>query len=157
MKVNDILIGILIGIFGIAVFSYAWTLPQMPGQDVGPGMFPRLIAGGFIICAILLIKGGIKAGQPGPWIRWAEEFRDIRNVLRFLLIPVVLVCYIEFSDYLGFIPISALLLLVLFLAFQVRFVMALTVAVLGTLCIHYLFYKLLEVPLPWGLLDSIAW
>ena len=26
-----------------------------------------------------------------------------------------------------------------------------------TLIIHYVFYKLLRVPLPWGLLQGVAW
>jgi putative tricarboxylic transport membrane protein len=45
----------------------------------------------------------------------------------------------------------------LFLVFKVRLRTAIVVAVLGALCIHTLFYKLLKVPLPWGLLKSVAW
>jgi putative tricarboxylic transport membrane protein len=30
-------------------------------------------------------------------------------------------------------------------------------AVVVTLIIHYAFYKLLRVPLPWGLLQGVAW
>jgi len=30
-------------------------------------------------------------------------------------------------------------------------------AVAMTLGIHYAFYKLLKVPLPWGLLQGVAW
>jgi putative tricarboxylic transport membrane protein len=28
---------------------------------------------------------------------------------------------------------------------------------MGTLVIHFLFYKMLKVPLPWGLLSPYAW
>jgi len=34
---------------------------------------------------------------------------------------------------------------------------ALVLAVLLTLLIHFVFYKLLRVPLPWGLLQGVAW
>jgi putative tricarboxylic transport membrane protein len=34
---------------------------------------------------------------------------------------------------------------------------ALLVALPGTLIIHFLFYKMLKVPLPWGLLSPYAW
>ena len=34
---------------------------------------------------------------------------------------------------------------------------ALVVAVVATLVIHFAFYKLLRVPLPWGLLTPWAW
>jgi putative tricarboxylic transport membrane protein len=33
----------------------------------------------------------------------------------------------------------------------------LLVAFLMALAIHYAFYKLLRVPLPWGVLQGIAW
>jgi putative tricarboxylic transport membrane protein len=29
--------------------------------------------------------------------------------------------------------------------------------VLGALVVHFAFYKLLRVPLPWGLLQPVAW
>jgi putative tricarboxylic transport membrane protein len=34
---------------------------------------------------------------------------------------------------------------------------ALVVSTLMTLLIHYAFYKLLRVPLPWGVLQPFAW
>jgi len=39
----------------------------------------------------------------------------------------------------------------------VPLVRAVPIAIVMTLLIHYAFYKLLKVPLPWGLLQSIAW
>lgn len=157
MKINDILTGILIGAFAAALSLYSLTLPQMPGQNVGPGMFPQLIAIGFMVCAATLILRGIKTSPRSAWIKMPDEFSDVRNIFRFLLVPATLVIYIWLADWLGFILTAALLLLALFLAFKVRLRSALIVAILGSLCIHYLFYKLLEVPLSWGLLDSIAW
>jgi putative tricarboxylic transport membrane protein len=34
---------------------------------------------------------------------------------------------------------------------------ALLIAVVATLVIHFAFYKLLRVPLPWGVLKNWAW
>ena len=42
-------------------------------------------------------------------------------------------------------------------ALRVPLVRAVPIAIVMTLLIHYAFYKLLKVPLPWGLLRSIAW
>jgi len=39
----------------------------------------------------------------------------------------------------------------------VRLRNALPLALAVALVIHYVFYKLLRVPLPWGLLQGIAW
>lgn len=157
MKVSDVATGILLGVFGVAICLFARTFPGMPGQDVGPSMFPSLVGVGFLICAVLLVYGGLKSQPRAAWFSWSDEFRSPRNVLRFLLVPLVLVLYLAFSDYLGFIVVSTILLLALCLAFGVRPLTAVVVAVLGALCIHYLFYRLLEVPLPWGLLEPFAW
>ena len=40
---------------------------------------------------------------------------------------------------------------------RVRPLRALWVGALMTLLIHYAFYKLLKVPLPWGWLQPVAW
>jgi putative tricarboxylic transport membrane protein len=50
-----------------------------------------------------------------------------------------------------------LILAALFLALRVPPGRALLTAVLVTLVIHFAFYKLLRVPLPWGLLQNYAW
>jgi len=51
---------------------------------------------------------------------------------------------------------GALLLLALFLKLGVRLLTAVIVAPVAVLVIHLLFYKLLKVPLPWGILGFMA-
>jgi putative tricarboxylic transport membrane protein len=67
------------------------------------------------------------------------------------------VFYVTVSESLGFLPTAVILLMTLFLVFEVKLQTALVVAVIGSLVIHTLFYKLLKVPLPWGLFKSIVW
>ncbi len=50
-----------------------------------------------------------------------------------------------------------LFLAVLFVAFKVNRRRIVPLAVVVTFSIHYAFYTLLRVPLPWGLLEGIAW
>ncbi len=45
----------------------------------------------------------------------------------------------------------------LFAVFGVRPRWIVPLAVVLTLVIHYAFYKLLQVPLPWGVLQGIVW
>jgi putative tricarboxylic transport membrane protein len=80
-----------------------------------------------------------------------------RAALGFVMIPVALVFYIAVSERLGFIPTAVLLLLALFYVFGVRTRTALIVAVVGAFAIHAVFYSLLNVPLPWGILSPVAW
>ncbi len=45
----------------------------------------------------------------------------------------------------------------LFGVFGVRSRWIVPLAIVVTLVIHYAFYKLLRVPLPWGILERFAW
>jgi len=79
-------------------------------------------------------------------------------VANVLLFCGVLVFYIFAADTLGFLIAGSLLLLVLFVKLGVPRLTAVVVAIAATAGIHLLFYKLLRVPLPWGLLGFMtAW
>src|SRR3546814_1516468 len=103
MKISNLLAGLLIGLSGIAIIWYAQTLPLMPGQDVGPGMFPTLIGAGLIICAVLLARRDLRAPSRPPWLSIQAEFRHGRTLAGFLLVPITLILYTQFSESLGFI------------------------------------------------------
>ncbi len=156
MKVSDVLTGILMAIFGIAVFLYSQTFPHIPGQDFGPRAFPSLIGAGFVICAFLLIRNGLRASPRAGWLHLSAEFRSAHSVFRFALVPLMIVLYILFSDAIGFAPFALFFLLVLFLSFGVRPLPAVVIAVLGAVIIFYAFYSLLHVPLSWGVLEPFA-
>ena len=67
------------------------------------------------------------------------------------------VLYALALDRVGFLITATLLLTVLFTAFGVRRSQILPLAAAVALGIHFIFYTLLRVPLPWGLLEGIAW
>lgn len=157
MKINDLISGILVGAAGAAIYLHAGSFPPMPGQNVGPNMFPQLIAAGMMLCAAMLVVRGFKTIGAEGWITLPDWLGWDRVTLGFVAIPLVLVFYVAVSERLGFLPTALLLLMTLFLVFGVRLRMALVVAIVGSLGIHYVFYKLLKVPLPWGILSSIAW
>lgn len=68
-----------------------------------------------------------------------------------------IVFYILAADALGFIPAGFLILAAMMWAHGARPGLIVPVALAATLIIHTGFYKLLRVPLPWGLLQPIAW
>ena len=157
MKINDTLSGAALAAFGITILVHVQSFPPMPGQKVGPAMFPGLVATGLIICALLLIKRGMSAVRTGSLIEWPAWIAQRRIALGFALIPVVLIVYAAVSEKLGFLPTAVAFLLTLFLVFNVKLRVAVTMALAGSLAIHYIFYKLLKVPLPWGVLTPFAW
>jgi putative tricarboxylic transport membrane protein len=61
------------------------------------------------------------------------------------------------ANWLGFLPTALLILLALFAVLRVPPGRGVVIAVIATLAIHFAFYKLLRVPLPWGVLKGFAW
>jgi len=55
MKVNDAVWGALFLLLSIAILLHVQSFPRIPGQNVGPALFPGVIAAGLAVCALLLI------------------------------------------------------------------------------------------------------
>ena len=128
--------------------------PPMPGQKFGPAWFPGLIAIGLAICGALLVRAGLRERAPlFAMPQWMQRRRPRRAVAAIL---AGLVAYILLADALGF-HITAILILAAWMrALGASWRMTLTVAIISTLVIHISFYKLLKVPLPWGVLERWA-
>jgi putative tricarboxylic transport membrane protein len=75
----------------------------------------------------------------------------------FLITVFGLLFYIYFSDRLGFLICATLLIGVMMWALEVRAKLIVPVALITTLVIHFIFYKGLRVPLPWGILAPFQW
>jgi putative tricarboxylic transport membrane protein len=161
MKLNDAVWGALFLLLGVVILIHVQSFPAMPGQKVGPALFPGVLAAGLSVCALLLIVRGVaarvKEGARAPWFVADAWFGSPRLVLAFTLVVGVNVFYILVVDRLGFIPTGIIYLAALFAVFGVRLRNNLVIAVVVTLVIHYAFYKLLRVPLPWGMLVKWAW
>ncbi len=69
-----------------------------------------------------------------------------------LVVIGAVVGYIVLAERLGFLIVAPLCLLAVFKALRVDTGQALLWAVVGTVVVHVAFYKLLRVPLPWGVL-----
>jgi len=157
MKINDVVSGALAGVFALAIFIGAQGFPEIPGQNVGPKVFPVLIAAGLMLCAVMLVTRGLRTLGSEKWVSLPDWVRNGRATFGFLMVPASLAFYVAASDDLGFIPTAIVMLLAMFLTYGVRVRTALIIAVLGSLLIHALFYKMLKVPLPWGILGPYAW
>lgn len=156
MRVNDAVFGVVLLLFAAAMIGYTTTFPEMPGQDYGPALFPRLIGAGMAACGLVLIVQGLRARREVAWATLGDWARSPRHRLNAFLVVACLLFYILAADLLGFIPCAFLILALLAWRFGARPLVALGVAVIATLAIHVGFYELLRVPLPWGLLQPLA-
>jgi putative tricarboxylic transport membrane protein len=163
MKLGDAASGVLSAILGLAVVLHARTFPPMPGQPVGPSLFPMLIGAGLLVAGLALILGAGRRppsavrGPLSELVEFDSWTRRPRMLTNFVLVIADLLFYALTVDRLGFLITAILFLTVLFLAFGVRRRGILPLALAVTFAIHYVFYTLLRVPLPWGVLREIAW
>ena len=154
MKINDAVMGGLMLVLAAAIGVYVSGFPAMSGQRYGAALFPGMIAAGLAVCGALLVARGVREKAPAfelaPWTRVPALAAN------FAIVCAVLLFYIFAAEPLGFMVTGTLLLLVLFLKLGVRPLTAVVVAPVAVLVIHLLFYKLLKVPLPWGILEFMA-
>ena len=156
MRVGDGASGVFSIAFGAAVTAYSWSFPATPGHPVGPAVFPAAIGCSLVVAGALLLIGALR--QPRhPWIELPAWARNPRLALNFVLVLGAVMFYAVAVDRLGFLITATFLLAILFGAFGVRRTRILPRAAGVALAIHFSFYTLLRVPLPWGVLERIAW
>jgi putative tricarboxylic transport membrane protein len=162
MKLDDTVWGALLALLGAAILWHVQGFPRIPGQNVGPALFPGLVAAALLVCGVLLIAGGLRTrrretGSTLPWVMAPDWLRSPPHLLAFAVLVASNVFYLLVVDRLGF-PLTAFVYLAaLMWVLRVRLALVLPVALAMALVVHYGFYKLLRVPLPWGVLQGIAW
>lgn len=157
MKISDAIFGLLLLVLGIAVLVVVQGYPKIPGQQVGPALFPGIIACGLCIGGAALLWRGWRDRAAMPWVQPGPWVRSPRHVLAFAVVVAGVVFYMLAAEKLSFLICATVLLAALMWALRVPPLRALFIAVVSALVIHFAFYKLLHVPLPWGVLGGIAW
>lgn len=157
MKINDAILGALIALLGGVVLWHVQSFPFIPGQKFGAALFPGVVAGGLLVCgALLSIRGLRTMGRGGRLLSIEGWARDPLTVLRFLSVPVGLLFYVLTSGFLGFHIAASLAMLAWLLTFGLKPLLAAPLAILFPIMMHLAFYKVLRVPLPWGLLEKVV-
>jgi putative tricarboxylic transport membrane protein len=157
VKLNDAVFGAVLLALGAWVLFGVQGFPKIPGQPVGPALFPGLIAAGLCVCGLLLMVRGWRSRADQPWLAWDDWVRSPRHIAALAILLGGVVFYIAVSNRLGFLPTAIILLTALLSVLRVPPLRAIGIAVLAALVIHFAFYKLLRVPLPWGVLTPYAW
>src|ERR1041384_7293375 len=113
MRLPDRVTGLFLVGLGAAAAYGGWLLPPVPGQPVGPNVFPLVIGSGLALCG-LAIAFGI-----GHSFEEEEEIIPLAPGqvkpptgrlygLRALLPPALLLFYVAVADKLGFILTAGL-------------------------------------------------
>ena len=157
MKVHDALAGAGLAALGGVVLWHVQGFPAMPGQKFGPAWFPGLIAAGLVLCGAILIVQGLRTmGRTQPWVVLPGWIRRPQPLAAVASVLAGLLFYVLAADKLGFHLTGILLLATWSRLLGASWRLSIAVAVVATLVIHLSFYKLLRIPLPWGILERFA-
>ena len=149
MRVSDTAIGLFLIIFAGAVLLHVQSFPELDNGYPGPALFPSVLAVLFIFCGLGLIIQGLRRRE--KVLRFDTGSVSLAGWINIAFVIGAIVCYIFFSDFLGFLIFSFLILMILMKWLKVKTLWSLVMSVGVTLAIYLLFAKVLLVPLPWGL------
>ncbi|MDE2378940.1 tripartite tricarboxylate transporter TctB family protein [Bradyrhizobium sp.] len=159
MRLPDSVTGSFLVVLGAAAAYGGWLLPPVPGQPVGPNVFPLVIGSGLALCGLAIVFGIGHSFEEEEELVPVEEGQAKAAPppgrfygLRALLPPALLLFYVIAAERLGFIITAALIVYATSTALGARWKLALPLAALAPIGIHLIFGKLLRVPLPAGLL-----
>jgi putative tricarboxylic transport membrane protein len=154
VRFNDLVCGAMMIVAALFVIAMTLSFPPFPGQNYGPAVFPRLLASLLILCGALLMIRGFAAWRAGePLAALPEWAGDPANIVSALLVLVSALAYIFVLDAIGFVPLTILVLIVLFLWFKVKLPVAVVTALVAAFGVNWFFASLMRVPLPRGLMD----
>jgi putative tricarboxylic transport membrane protein len=159
MQLSDRVTGLfMVALGGLAAYGGS-RLPPVPGQQIGPNVFPMVVGIGLVLCGGMIALGVGRhfeeeaeadlvahSDQPAaaPTASWWSG-------LMVLLPPALLVFYVLAVNKLGFLPTAGIIVLTTSLALGARIILAVPVALGAPLFVNLVFAKLLRVPLPSGL------
>ena len=161
MQLSDRVTGLFLVVLGSAAAYGGWLLPPVPGQQIGPNVFPMVIGFGLVLCgAMIALRIGhsfeedieLEPAPPGSETQAADQRAGWGAGLKALIPPGMLLFYVLTVDRLGFALTAAAMIFTVSLALGGRLRLAIPLAVAAPLFVHLVFSKLLRVPLPQGLI-----
>ena len=141
-----IIIGICTIVLGISIVVISADFPTLASGYPGPGLFPQILGILFFLSGLTISIERIAARD---WPRF-NPFQP--GTLKVFLVISAVLFYVVCSNILGFFLTVFIILTGLMFILKVPLYVSLGLGAGVTLTIHLIFYKLLGVPLPVGLL-----
>lgn len=140
---------------GLAAYVYhsASSFPLLPGNPVGPGTFPTLIAAILFPCGLIILLQNLAVLYKLKGRRLIRFNAGANQLVLFFLVLLVPVSNILLAEQLGFILVSILATTLLMSVMRRgKVVSSLVISVLAVVVFSWIFSEYLLVPLPEGLI-----
>ncbi|MBL4918067.1 tripartite tricarboxylate transporter TctB family protein [Szabonella alba] len=157
MQLSDALSGALFILLGLFMIWTASGFPAFSGQPYGASLLPTLLGCGFIIAGVLLGLRELtwrRAGVRHAMISLLPPLRQVAGIGSVILIFAAILGQILVAPHVGYMPVSVISLLAIFLWHEVRPLTAIIAAICTTLFCWWAFAVLLRVPLPRGFIEG---
>jgi putative tricarboxylic transport membrane protein len=165
MRLSDRATGLFMVALGALAAYGGSRLPPVPGQQIGPEVFPLVVGSGLVICGAMIAVGIGRhyeeeaeadlakiTGQFATETDAVDQPRAWWRGLKALVPPALLLFYVLVVERLGFLPTAAAIVLITSLALGARLRLAVAMAIGAPIVVNLVFAKLLRVPLPSGFL-----
>ncbi|MEJ8569916.1 tripartite tricarboxylate transporter TctB family protein [Microbaculum marinum] len=157
MRVNNLALALIALVLGGGVLGVASTFPSPRHQAFGPALFPSLIGLALVGCGVVLAVQWWLADREAPLLSLAPWMRSPATALNVAMLLAIPVFYIFAVDRLGFVPTAFICLWLMLVRYHGRPVLSLFGAAAAAAILQFVFADILLVPLPWGLLQPLAW
>ncbi|MBI2000670.1 MAG: tripartite tricarboxylate transporter TctB family protein [candidate division NC10 bacterium] len=151
MKISDTVVGAGFVAAGALIFAGTLNYPTLEAGHPGPSLFPRILGGLMAVFGGLVSLLGLRARDVTDEVAWLRLHKNPAFINALVVLAGVL-AYIFLVEHLGFLIMGALVIFTLMWRLQVRPVKAAVVAIVFNTLVHFLFAKVLRVPLPLGIL-----
>ena len=151
MKISDTVVGAGFVAAGALILAGTLNYPTLEGGHPGPSLFPRILGGLMVAFGGLLSLQGLRARDLTDSVAWLHLHKN-PPFINAMVVLVGVLAYILLVERLGFLIMGALVLFIIMWRLKVGPVKALLVAIAFNTVVHFLFAKIMRVPLPMGFL-----
>lgn len=141
-------------LLGAGMVVHAASMPRIAHIDYGPGLFPTIVG------ALMVFMGIIAAARAALTVTPDATVEDAADAPRRWDLAIVYVAmpllFVVLTPILGFLLTMPLVIGIPAYFSSRRLVPSILLAVLLTLGLHVVFYELLRVALPWGVLTPLS-
>ena len=159
---SDLVGGILFLVLGIWAYAQTFGFQQLKNNPVQPALFPQIMSIGLIVFSLLvIIQSALKLKtmkEDDPMAEATGSINILKNkgVQAAVLVIVLCILFVALFEMLGYVLCAAVIgIVIMYLIGKRDIKIMLAVGILVPLLMWFVFYKVLAVNIPMGVLQPL--